>query len=54
MKYIVVIDYKKFEFVDKAEAVSFATMAKQHELENYDVEIKLKADEPIEEEKGEE
>ena len=45
MKYEVTVDYKKFLFDDRLEALDFAEQAYLHSSRPIDVEVKLKEDE---------
>lgn len=42
MKYEVTVDYKKFLFDDRLEAMDFAEQAYMHSSQPVDVEVKLK------------
>ena len=45
MKYLVKVDYKKFLFDDRDEAMDFAEVSKTNSVESVEVEIILKNDE---------
>ena len=50
MQYKVEISYRKFMFDNSIDAMTFATMAKEHNISNDDVEITLIDDDDLEEE----
>lgn len=41
MKYVVKVDYKRFEFDDREVALDYAEMSKDHAVKSVDVEIEL-------------